>query len=77
MNENAITEIDPNAWYRISDIVRHGWIANTKSRATRPYVWALIKRGTLTARNRASSKTLPLWMVRGSDIITYIKHTYL
>lgn len=73
----AIQNIRPEAWYRLADIVRGHWIINTVGKASKRYLYRLIESNRLLARDRGFGTAQPLWMVKGEDIINFIKKNYL
>lgn len=64
--------IEKNRWYKISEIVKHGFILNTKGKPDRRRVWKLILEKKLDAKNEGFSKKKPLYIVKGASIIKYL-----
>ncbi len=60
----------PHIEYNPSEIVKHGWIKNTKQKADYRHVLRLIKDGKLQARNVCLTGH-KYFKVRGADIIKY------
>lgn len=75
--QKALKDINPESWYRLSDIVKQKWVVNMVGKPSRRFLYRLIEMNKLPARDFGLSKKQPLWMVRGSDIVIFIKRTYL
>lgn len=76
MNLNIIKQIDPKEWYRISTIIENEWIVNTVGNSNKNHIHRLIKLGRLSAKNFGIGTKAPLYMIRGQEVIDYLRKTY-
>lgn len=67
--------LDPTTEYIPSEIVKYGFILNTKGKPDYRYVLRLIESGKLRARNVCRGKG-KYYKVLGDDILTWKKGTY-
>lgn len=75
MYKETRKQINPNDWYKPSEIAEKGWILPIKGKeAKRKYdfITKLIRLGKLPAKNR-SMGVWPHYVVKGSDILNFIK----
>ena len=68
-------KINDEQLYKISDIVKNGWIKNTKNNASYEHIWILVKNGILKAQNRSSNPNSkrPFYMILGKEIKRFKK----
>lgn len=69
-----VENIDPNRWYKPSEIAKNKFIVNSVNKADMYFVLKLIRRGKLKADNYAT-ETKPFYRVRGSEIIRFINES--
>jgi hypothetical protein len=77
MYKDIIKQINPEEWYRISTIVKNKWIMNTVGGSSKYYIHGLIKQGKLLSRDFGSGRRHALYMIKGEEIINYIRKAYL
>jgi len=68
--------VDPNKWYKPREIATLNFILPIKgieAKGKYDYVTKLIRLGKLPAKNRSTGKICPHWVVKGSDILDFIK----
>jgi len=75
--QKHLTEIKPDQWYRLSQIAEKRWIVNMVGAGSKRYLYRLIEANRLQARDHGLGKKYPLWMVKGDDIINFIRKNYL
>lgn len=75
--KEAITRIDPDKYYTITEITKRQYILNTIDKADREYVAKLVRNKVIKSRNFSISERQPLRKVLGSDLIAYIQKAYL
>lgn len=67
--------IEPQKFYRPSEIVENGWILNSRNKVGESsinYVRKLIRKGSLRASNYAGGeKGMNYWKVLGSEVVRY------
>lgn len=76
VDKDIITKIGADNWYTTSDIIKHRFVVNSRGDTSYMYVWRLINDGKLPARNFSPQSKRPYYMVRGADLIEYIKKHY-
>lgn len=70
-------QIDPNSWYKPSEIAEKGWILPIKGKeAKRKYdfITRMIRLKKLSAKDRSTGEICPHYVVKGSDILNFIKY---
>lgn len=73
--KSVLRKINPDAMYKVDEVVKHGFIMNTQNRPDRDYIYRLI-------RDRRLAVVYPLGIKRkliripGHSIINFIKQNY-
>lgn len=71
-NEAPITLIEPDKWYKPSEISEMGLILNTQGEKSKQYVLRLIRKGLLSWKNYATGETQrAFYKVSGKEIIRF------
>lgn len=77
IHETHIKSIKPDQWYRLSHIAEQGWITNLGGSGSKRHLYRLIQANRLPARDHGLSRKQPLYMVKGEDIINFIRKNYV
>lgn len=72
MNDDTNMNIEPDKFYKPSEIAQLGLIVNSENKGDKYFVLKLIRRGKLKASNYATEGN-PFYRVLGKDILEYKK----
>lgn len=64
-------KLEPNKEYPISTIVDQAWIVGARGKTNRQFIYKLIRRGKLKAKDVGIGSKLPMWKIQGKEIIKY------
>lgn len=71
-----MVEIKDDQFYRPSEIVKNGWILNSRGKinsSSYNYVVKLVNKGMLTGVDYATNNKKPFWKVQGREIKRYLR----